>query len=271
MAQNAQPQNGWHNPLPDVGQALLQGAQNVGSGLGLTNGYWQDPFTFKPLVPEIQGIANNIARGAQMVMHPFAANANPQTAAKTNNHITVAQKTWVTPDLSQQTPTTSPTNIPQVLSAHTQQPVILTNNLPTQIPGVQQDQAQNFTNVLNNHILPITRAHGIPDSLVAGQSGQESGYGKYATGNNYFGIMTWDPVTGKRFLKTFNSPEDAATEYAQTVTNLVPNIDKLKNNPRAILKALQSGKRRYEADNADPMTYVNDISSNPAWKAYGGN
>lgn len=141
-----------------------------------------------------------------------------------------------------------------------------TPQIPTSIPGIAPDVSNNMLSLLNNHIFPVTRKYGIPDALVAGQFAQESGFGTKPTKtNNYFGLKSHHGGFAQ-----FDTPEAGAEYYAQTVTNNVPNFDQLKNDPQALLKAIQSqGTKNYEGDNGNPMQYVSDVSKNPAWQAFG--
>lgn len=168
-----------------------------------------------------------------------------------------------------QAPVQNPAQPTQTPIQPTQPGVRQVPQMPTQIPGVTPEVSQHFLNIMQQ-VLPITRQYGIPDAVAAAQAAQESGYGtsQAAQANNYFGLMHWDPQTGKRSLHTFATPQQAATFYAQTVTSLVPNIQNM--SPYQALQALQSGKQHYEGDNADPMQYVRDVSANPAWQAFGG-
>lgn len=169
----------------------------------------------------------------------------------------------------------SPTPQQAVLGADTEAPaqpgVSQVKDLPQAIPGVKQEVSQAFTNILNNQILPVTRQYGIPDAVVAAQAAQESGYGTSPAAtqqNNYFGLMHFDPQSGQRSIHSFQSPQEAAKFYAQTVSSLAG--DMTGKSPLEVMQALQGGKSRYEGDNQNPMQYVYDVSHNPAWQAYGG-
>lgn len=164
-------------------------------------------------------------------------------------------------------PTTMPTATPK--QSWPLGPTIDRTSTPTSVPNV----SQSFIDVLNNKILPITRQYGIPDSVAAAQAAHESGYGSSPAAknlNNYFGLMHFDPKTKQRSIHQFNSVEDAAHFYGQTVQALVPNVTQMKDKPMEVLKALQSGKSHYEADNPNPSQYVYDVSQNPLWGKYGG-
>lgn len=190
------------------------------------------------------------------------------------NHMTQRFAPTVTPNVTA-TPTRqpSPTPAPQqaVLGAQTS-PVVqpsptgiepTAGSMPQQIPGLAPQVSQNFLTTLSQ-ILPVTRQYGIPDALVAGQAAQESGYMQHPAGqNNFFGMRGHSTPWAN-----FQTPQEGATYYAQTITSLVPNIANL--SPEQALVALQSGRQRYEGNNPNPMTYVNDIRQNPAWQAFGG-
>lgn len=160
------------------------------------------------------------------------------------------------------TPTPAPTATPTAMPTPEGWVPIPT---PSMVPHVNQ----SFVDTLNNVILPVTRAAGIPDPVAAAQTAMESGHGKTAVNNNYHGIMQWD-AQGKRSLRSFNSPEESAKAYVQTLQHIVPDLTKYKNDPTGLLRALQSGKTRYEGDNADPMAYVQNVTNVPEWGAYGG-
>lgn len=165
----------------------------------------------------------------------------------------------------------SPLNIPHPTAQPTMASPTVTPTPPlptpqgavTQVPGLPAQVSQNFTTMLNQHILPVTRQYGIPDALVAGQAAQESGYMQKPAGQyNFFGLKAHS-YPG---FANFQTPEEAARYYAQTIQALVPNIGQM--NAQQGLMALQSGRQRYEGDNPNPMMYVQSVSANPAFQVY---
>ena len=161
-----------------------------------------------------------------------------------------------------------------------QQALIKTSITPTPTPppsvitpAPQSLIHSEFADILNNRILPITRQYGIPDAMAASQAAHESGYGTSDAAqknNNFFGLMHFDKNTGTRSIHYFATPEESAHFYGQTVKAIVPNLEQYKTATLSALKALQSGKQKYEGDNPNPMQYVYDVSQNPYWQAYGG-
>ena len=165
----------------------------------------------------------------------------------------------------QPTPTPSPTPDLGVSTAAS----------PSAIPGLPKSISDKFIDIVNNHILPITRSFGIPDAVAASQVGHESAYTQKPAGNNNYMGLKAKSYPG---FAHFDTPEQAAIYYAQTVRALVPNLDQLKDKPLEVLKAMQSHKDpktgkpsgNYEGNNADPTQYVYDVSHNAAWQTYGG-
>lgn len=196
------------------------------------------------------------------------------------------------PPLTISTPTPQPTRMPtltqvpqQVLGTQSptqasNQPVVnqgqqqsqqppLVLGMPTQIPGLTLSQSQKFINNISG-ALPVTRKYGIPDAVVAGQAALESGNGQSPAGQyNFWGLKS----NSHPGFANFDNIQQAATYYAQTVTNHVPNIKNM--TPSQVMYALQgNGTQNYDApgpsDNGDPYTYSKKVMNTGAWKAFGG-
>lgn len=168
-------------------------------------------------------------------------------------------------------PAKSPTPSPTI--APTATPTTMPTPTPTQTPSVGAPKSvqgvdQSFVDILNNKILPITRQYDIPDAVVAAQAGAESGHGKsdiHRDYNNYFSLK----FGGK--MHHYENIENGVRDYALTIKNMVPNLEQLKNNPLAVMQAMQGHKTgNFEGDNTNPMQYVYDVSHTPEWQAYGG-
>lgn len=130
----------------------------------------------------------------------------------------------------------------------------------------------NFEQMLEKYVFPVTDKAGIPRALAASQTAIESGRGASAATknfNNLHGIMTWD-TAGNRSLRRFKSPAESAEEYVRIISKNFPQAFELRNEPEKMLKALQSGKMRYEGDNDDPFEYVRLVQSTPEWRRYRG-
>lgn len=133
--------------------------------------------------------------------------------------------------------------------------------------GTSTDVAPDFDKVLNDYIFPVTREAGIPDALAASQTAIESGR-RINPNNNLHGIMQWD-AQGKRSLRSFTNPSESAEHYVHTIKKNFPEAYSLRDNPKAMLKALQTGgKYRYEGDKSDPMEYVGMVENTPEWRKY---
>lgn len=254
------------NNTPPITQpsAFTQAAGNIRSLIGNIFNPAPTPQQIRTPLPQYNTLVNNPGLSAYMQRESNANSINPQQAMQTLRSTPPPQPIQYNQNIANNQ------RLPLQIQQPPQQSIMQTiKDLPTVIKGVPQ----NFLQTLNSQVLPITRQFGIPDAVVAAQAAHESGYGQSPAAknlNNLFGLMHFNPQTGQRSIHSFASPQQAATFYAQTVQSLVPNLAQIKNNPQAVLQALQSGKQRYEADNPNPQQYVYDVTQNPLWQAYGG-
>jgi hypothetical protein len=136
------------------------------------------------------------------------------------------------------------------------------NVYPTITPTLAVEEVEEEKQHILDKILPLTRKCGLPDKLVASQWAVESGRKQKSNINNYFGL-------GPHLV--YPSLEANVRDYCLTVKNIArKNGLEIMDNTSSIeiLEALQSGKTRYEAHNADPYAYVRTVSNTPEWREY---
>lgn len=108
----------------------------------------------------------------------------------------------------------------------------------TAVPGGFSGSQQEFVDMLMPAALQASQRTGIDPRIIVAQAAQETGWGRSAPGNNYFGIKshgkgggqnlrTHEYVNGQRVnvndsFRTFGSPEESVAGYA----------DFIQQNPR---------------------------------------
>lgn len=229
----------------------------------------------KPVAEKIgPAMGNAVGTGAEWFSNLMTKLFNPSALAQGQQPVMKSQaynKPDATPTPVKQMSAPTPTSTPvKQISNPISSPSSTQQQYRPQVLGTTDTHSQ-FQQLLENHVFPVTDVFGIPRAVVAAQAAQESGYGTspLSKQNNLFGLKAHS-YPG---FAHFDTPEDAARYYAQTVQSLSGgDLKKYKNDPLGLLKAIQSGKSHYEGDNQNPMQYVYDVSHNPLWRQYqGGN
>lgn len=100
--------------------------------------------------------------------------------------------------------------------------------------GAPDDEQGNFLKMMTPHALEVSKQTGLDPRLVLAQSALETGYGKSAPGNNYFGIKSHGAPGGQDLattevgpngeyktrdtFRTYGDPSESARDYAAFVT-----------------------------------------------------
>jgi len=136
------------------------------------------------------------------------------------------------------------------------------------------EQIEKFLRVIGPHAVEAGRTIGVDPRLIIAQSALETGWGKAAPGNNYFGIKSHgvpggqplqtsevDPATGQRYttkasFRTYDDPKASVDDYA----NFLLTNDRYK--PLLEAKGLAAqvaalGKSGYATD----PNYAKSVSS----------
>lgn len=116
------------------------------------------------------------------------------------------------------------------------------------------------------HALATQDLTGVPASVSLAQAALESGWGKHAPGNNFFGIKGTGPA-GSQYLYTtefrggaklrlkakfrrYQDPLQSFIDHAQLLSKgrTLSHVMAFKGDSRAFVHALQSGKYKYATD-----------------------
>src|SRR5947209_9689734 len=100
--------------------------------------------------------------------------------------------------------------------------------------GLDSSSPEAFIRSVAPYAARVSRATGIPAEALIGMAANETGYGRYAAGNNLFGIKgtgpagsfstpTWEdygngPVTITDNFRAYHSPAESFIDFAQLVT-----------------------------------------------------
>ena len=125
---------------------------------------------------------------------------------------------------------------------------------------------RDFIEQMLPHALATQDLTGVPASVSLAQAALESGWGKHAPGNNFFGIKGTGPA-GSQYLYTtefsggkklrikakfrrYQDPLQSFIDHAQLLSKgrTLSHVMAFKGNSRAFVHALQSGKYKYATD-----------------------
>ncbi len=135
---------------------------------------------------------------------------------------------------------------------------------------------QQFINTLYPAALEVEKKYGLPALAVVAQSALETGWGKHAPGNMYFGIKAGSSWTGQKQLlwtheyvngvkvrvqawfRKYNSALESLSDYAKLIRNNKRYAEALKypNDPVKYITEIR--KAGYATD----PNYVSKIVSN---------
>lgn len=132
-------------------------------------------------------------------------------------------------------------------------------------PSASARQRDFFRQMLP-HALAAQALTGVPASVSLAQAALESGWGKHAPGNNFFGIKGTGPA-GSQFLSTwefrrgamvrtqakfrrYHDPLESFIDHARVISEgrYLRHAMQHKNDARAFIHALQSGRYKYATD-----------------------
>src|ERR1051326_186982 len=102
------------------------------------------------------------------------------------------------------------------------------------VVGLDSSSPEAFIRSVAPYAARVSRATGIPAEALIGMAANETGYGRYAAGNNLFGIKgtgpagsfstpTWEdygngPVTITDNFRAYHSPAESFLDFAMLVT-----------------------------------------------------
>lgn len=135
---------------------------------------------------------------------------------------------------------------------------------------------QEFVNKLYPAALEVQEKYGLPALAVVAQSALETGWGKSAPGNMFFGIKagsswtgqkqllwTYEYVNGKKvrvqaWFRKYDTPLDSLTDYAKLITGNKRYAEALKYTHDPVKYITEIRKAGYATD----PNYVSKIVAN---------
>ena len=137
--------------------------------------------------------------------------------------------------------------------------------LPPPKPSGLPSQQAFFERILP-YALQTQNMTGIPASVTMAQAALESGWGKHAPGNNFFGIKGSGPAGSQKLstrefiagkwrrtvsnFRRYNDPMESFLDHAQVISEgrYLKHAMKHTSSAKEFVHALQSGKTRYATD-----------------------
>lgn len=125
---------------------------------------------------------------------------------------------------------------------------------------------QRFFNDHAHFAILTQKYSGIPASVTLAQAALESGFGRHAPGNNYFGIKgkgpagsqllkTWEVKNGKRVrvqakFRKYHSPLESFLDHANVIAHsrYLKHAMEHTESAKSFINALQSKKTKYATD-----------------------
>ena len=145
-------------------------------------------------------------------------------------------------------------------------PSACSSPLPTISRSTSTSPQRAFLKKILPYALYTQRLTGIPASVTLAQAALESGWGKHAPGNNFFGIKGKGPA-GSQWLMTsefrngknvrtraefrrYHDPLQSFLDHAKVISEgrYLRHAMQHTQSAEAFVHALQSGKRRYATD-----------------------
>lgn len=136
---------------------------------------------------------------------------------------------------------------------------------------------ENFFRQYASYAVHTQRLTGIPASVTLAQAALESGWGRHAPGNNFFGIKGKGPAGSQSLwtrefhqgrlqrvrarFRRYETPLQSFVDHAQVISKgtYLKHAMKQTGSAKAFITALQSGKHKYATDPRYPQKIMNLI------------
>ncbi len=136
---------------------------------------------------------------------------------------------------------------------------------PPPKPSATSPQTAFFERILP-YALETQALTGIPASVTMAQAALESGWGRHAPGNNFFGIKGRGPAGSQKLstrefiggrwqrrladFRRYNNPLESFLDHAQVISQgrYLKHAMEHTGSAKGFVHALQSGKNRYATD-----------------------
>ncbi|KAB2835708.1 mannosyl-glycoprotein endo-beta-N-acetylglucosamidase [bacterium] len=144
-----------------------------------------------------------------------------------------------------------------------------TGQAPTAVaptPSSAGARQREFFQRMLPHALAAQALTGVPASVSLAQAALESGWGRHAPGNNFFGIKGTGPAGSQRLFtrefrdgalvrtqakfRRYHDPMESFLDHARVIAEgrYLRHAMKHKDNARDFVRALQSGRYKYATD-----------------------
>lgn len=120
-----------------------------------------------------------------------------------------------------------------------------------------------FVKLYKNEALKVSQKTGLPTSAILAQAAWESGWGKYAPNNMFFGVKDTDGMNGNEQLITTTEYHRTATVKYPVILSITPII---KNGKKLFKYKVKDYFRKFETPADSFEHHANFILKNPRYK-----
>jgi GH24 family phage-related lysozyme (muramidase)/flagellum-specific peptidoglycan hydrolase FlgJ len=158
-------------------------------------------------------------------------------------------------------------NFAQSMSSSMATTVVSVNDLHRLAGSLSEDKVDKFVRDNYTHAVATEKSTGIPAVAVLAQAALETGWGKAAPGNNFFGIKSSDPKEKRQLGTTFEIVQSDKLTPAQVGLDSIDKIEPIQQDGKPYFK--YTGKawfRAYDTPEGSFTDHANLLKNNSRYK-----